>query len=351
MVETRQCVVFATPGLIPLEAFTTFGVNVKPNSTNPFGFFGTGLKYAVAVLLRHGCEVVVWRGAVKYVFYISQRDFRGKGFTFVRMKKSTRNWKGLWATSYSDLPFTLELGKNWELWQAFRELHTNTLDEGGKTYILSDYDGDDFGPEDNTHIVVYGSKFIDEFHDRHRNFLPDGETERSDQGIQVIDRPSKHIYYRGVRIMDLKEEAEHTYNFLRHVDLTEDRTAKHPLLLEMELCRHIMESEDEPFVRKAVGAPVGRYESRMNFGYVDYVKPSRVFRTVAERSPNPTIREIWDRAQPTVPDSVTLHIRIPRSEVTDPEMEQLRQAVAMIWNLDEESLEIKNMAVPEEVAF
>ena len=55
-------IVHSTPGLIDLRAFTTFGVNSKPNSKNPIGYFGTGLKYAVAVLARHKCPVTVWIG-------------------------------------------------------------------------------------------------------------------------------------------------------------------------------------------------------------------------------------------------------------------------------------------------
>ena len=58
---TRECVVFSTNGLIPLQAFTMFGLNAKPESKNPFGFFGTGLKIAIAVCLRMQQEVVIWR--------------------------------------------------------------------------------------------------------------------------------------------------------------------------------------------------------------------------------------------------------------------------------------------------
>jgi hypothetical protein len=355
MSELRACVAFATPGLIPLESFTTFGVNVKPQSVNPFGFFGTGLKYAVAVLLRHGCEVVVWRGLVKYTFYVKQEDFRGKDFGFVRMKKEQYNLKDrvLFRPQYERLPFTLELGKTWELWQAFRELETNTRDENGTTQL--EYWGADSRPQraDGTVILVFGSKFIDEFHDMGRNFLEGGLSEREGpEWLQVLDKPSRHIYYRGVRIMDLKEEALYTYNILRQVDLTEDRTAKYPTIVESWIAEYIMSSEDEGFVSKVTRAPPRAYESRMNYAYVgSYARRSPVFTGAAETSTNPTIREIWDRAQPTIPDSVTLHIVIPRSEVTDDEMAELRTAVATIWNLDDDQLEIKNMAKPEEVEF
>src|SRR4051794_443467 len=99
-----SCVAFVTPGLIPLEAFTTFGVNAKPNSTNPFGYFGTGLKYAIAVCLRNGCKVVMVRDGVEYMFFTSQQSFRGTDFDFVRMRKKTFMGK----YTYTKLPFTLD---------------------------------------------------------------------------------------------------------------------------------------------------------------------------------------------------------------------------------------------------
>jgi hypothetical protein len=46
-------VVFENPGEIDAAAIRTFGVSVKEGE-NPIGFFGTGLKYAIAILLRTG---------------------------------------------------------------------------------------------------------------------------------------------------------------------------------------------------------------------------------------------------------------------------------------------------------
>jgi len=42
-------IVFENQGEIDLIAFTPFGVNTK-ETDSPIGFFGTGLKYATAVL-------------------------------------------------------------------------------------------------------------------------------------------------------------------------------------------------------------------------------------------------------------------------------------------------------------
>jgi hypothetical protein len=349
---TKPCVVFSTPGLIPLESFTTFGVNAKPNSTNPFGYFGTGLKYAISVLLREEQEVVLYRGRDKYTFYLKREDFRDKQFSFVRMKLERWSILGFFGSpQYTKLPFTTELGKNWKLWQAFRELETNTRDEGGETYLNEpEWERDhldasrlDYGRLqadsmniDSTQICVYGNRFIDEYHDRHRNFLPEGKVVREDAALQVIDKPSKHVYYRSVRIMDLSEEAEFTYNFLSHVDHTEDRTAMYPSYLEMKIAEHISQSEDEEFLSRAVGTR--RYERNFNYGYAS--TPSTPFIQVARESPNPTAREIAEKWMQPITPTTRIIITVPRSEVSDDEMERIRLEVMEILGVE---VELKDM--------
>ncbi|WP_324009272.1 hypothetical protein, partial [Parvimonas sp. M20] len=173
------------------------------------------LKIAIAVLLRHGVEVTIHRGHEQYVFYTQKADFRGKSFAFVRMKRRN-SLLGRW--TYSKLPFTTELGKHWELWMAFRELHSNTLDENGETFVPVVNSGygtmyansqPDAPQIECTDIVVEGAAYLDCWHDRARVFLPDGLKIRTDEeDVQVLDRASKYLYYRGLRVLDLKEEAQ-----------------------------------------------------------------------------------------------------------------------------------------------
>ena len=314
-------VVFSTPGLIPIEAFTTFGMSAKPESTNPFGKFGTGLKIAVAVCLRYRQEVIVWRGKDKYTFFTQDKDFRGKQFQKVRMKREWKNldklYKKPFSRSYHDLPFTTELGKHWELWQAFREFQTNTMDENGWTCTV-DRPGEN-DDTDITRIQVTGSKFVDEYHDRNRNFLEDGLTVRegSDR-IQVIDKPSSHIYFRGVRVHDLKEEAMYTYNFLMDVELTEDRTAKYPFILESYIAEYFMTTESPDKIRIAVSSPKeGSFERSLPYRYTS-VLPSKAFTEAAQKSPNVGARELV-KVKETTSSSTILTIRIPKPYITDEE--------------------------------
>ena len=142
-------------GLIDLRAFTTFGINAKPNTNSPIGYFGPGLKYAIAVLVREGLKVTVWIGTEPHEFYCEPSNFRGKDFSLIRMRRQrgvTRKWMA------TDLPFTTELGKNWKLWMALRELHSNTLDENGLT-IRGKLSGE-IGKEGCTRIVNGPQSFV-----------------------------------------------------------------------------------------------------------------------------------------------------------------------------------------------
>src|SRR5437867_1027619 len=96
--------VFENPGVIDPRSITTFGVSSKDNASKAIGFFGTGLKYAIAILLRNGCGITIYSGGKKYTFGVFKEEIRNDTFQIVTMN----NVK---------LGFTTELGKTWEMWQ------------------------------------------------------------------------------------------------------------------------------------------------------------------------------------------------------------------------------------------
>ena len=63
-----QLLLFENPGEIDPRLIGSFGVNVKDDPSTAFGFFGTGLKYALAILLRTGHEVTIQSGLTEHRF-------------------------------------------------------------------------------------------------------------------------------------------------------------------------------------------------------------------------------------------------------------------------------------------
>ena len=215
-------VYFANNDTLDLDVIKVMGVSVK-NNENPIGYFGTGLKYAISVLLRNDHKVVLKTNGEKYTFTTRPIEIRGVEFQgcFINDEK---------------LPFTTDLGKNWEVWQAFRELYSNTLDELG--------DVSDQPLEDNTVLIVQGAACHEAYLARDEIFLR-GEPAIKHGNIEIHRKPSKYLYYRGVRVWDLPKPSIYTYNIIDGQKLTEDRTIDNTQGLMYRLANTLPEIEDE----------------------------------------------------------------------------------------------------------
>lgn len=287
-----RSVVFATPGKLDLRSIMTFGLNSKPNTGHPIGFFGTGLKYAIAVLTRHNIPISLHIDGQLWTVSTEKSQFRDKEVTEVFLERHRK----MLPPQVRKLPFTTELGKTWELWQAFRELYSNTLDEKGDTFVHEaawDDHVQSYTPPKKrgmTYIVVESEDFVQEYFDREKTFLPEGlAAQESTEDIQVFDRPSKYVYYRGIRVLDLKEHeySSLTYNILRRIELTEDRTAKSQWEVQYCLAVALAAHEDPEIIKKAVTskAPL---ERGMNFTWGN---PSSVFLQTVDSLPRKDISQ------------------------------------------------------------
>lgn len=316
---------FVTDGAIDIRAFTTFGVNAKPKTNNPIGYFGTGLKYAVAVLCRLGGKVVVMIDGVEHEFYAKGTEFRGKDFDLVRMRKR-KDMFSRWR--YEQLPFTTEFGKNWEPWQVFRELESNTRDEGGSTFLVDDEDphGMSFLNDDHrgkTVILVQDEQVIEAYLNRDQIFLPEALTEReTTEKVQVFNTPSRHIYFRGLRVMDLDKPSAFTYNILGPVDLTEDRTVKYTFLVLSTIRQHVMHSQDPEFIRTVLELDEKKHwEAKLDFDDAwDMAGPTflaAVRKQMDDERPLLSrARTYYERYHPTVStDDPTIQIEMLRSKL------------------------------------
>lgn len=254
-----RAVVHKTRGKLDLRSLTVFGLNSKPATDTPIGYFGTGLKYAVAVLARNNIPVTFWIDGKKWTVEQDDTKFRDKQFKSLFLKRHTLIPKTI------NLPFTTELGKNWEIWQAFRELESNTRDELGITFIADNLTpGYALG---YTLIEVNDDKYVQCYYDKDQYFLPDGLTARDgNDRIQVFARKSNAVYYRSIKVLDLKEPSENTYNILTGIQLTEDRTVSE-WSANYEIQQYLAQSQDREVVRRAISAPHKTHERKFDYEY------------------------------------------------------------------------------------
>lgn len=252
---------FCNDEAIDLNAIALMGVSVKVG-TSPIGFFGTGLKFSIATLLRTGHEVTLIRNGETIPFSVDHETIRGEAFDRVRMGDER-------------LGFTTKLGRTWEPWQAYRELYCNCVDEQGSI--------NDFAPE-----VEYGTIFavngegIEQCHrNRHEIFLSTKPI-AAIADCEIHSGAGVNAYYRGVKAHKHGRHALFTYNVLAKLDLTEDRTIKHASLLEHYAEQAVANCDDEDLIQTALMAPEGTFEQGFDYSGICW-KPSDAFMAVAFR--------------------------------------------------------------------
>lgn len=124
------------PGVAPEEAFTLLGASTKRGGDNTavIGKFGTGNKQAIAVLLRHDIQPVVFAGSLKMEFGTRCQKvndgMRESSFNRVFVKFGGKDVTGSSRTSTDDLGYVLEHGStDWDDPKlGLREFVSNALD-------------------------------------------------------------------------------------------------------------------------------------------------------------------------------------------------------------------------------
>lgn len=290
-------------------SISTFGINAKDND-NAIGFFGTGLKYAIAVILREGCEIVIRSGGYVFEFNTVDKTIRDKCFKVIHMNGMP-------------LGFTTELGKNWKMWQAFRELYCNALDEGGdvQSGTIAFCDNHD---SESTVVAVSGEKFHDIYESKNNIVLESSPFIKTD-ACDIHHGESGYIYYKGVRIYDGFARSMFTYNIKSNLDITEDRTARYEHQMRYKIVTAIAKSVDVKFIQSVI-CPV---KNSFEHGILDYDEvqgtPSDTFLDVAE-----SLRLSKD-LNISVLRLLAKHRRIPepeRIELTDVQQKMLSRAIS-----------------------
>lgn len=263
-----MAVIFKNPGLIDINGSLILGVNVK-DTDNPIGIFGTGLKYAIAVVLRDGGSISIWRGKKEYKFDRRERPFRGKVFQVITM-----NGK--------ELNFTDRMGLNWQPWQAYRELWSNARDEKG--FVVSDRESAVEPDRESTTIIV-NSPGIDLAHQQRNTIILTTIPEVEMKGVSAHIGEAEYVFYKGIRVATMdKKKTLYTYNLTSPQMLTEDRTLMYPGVVKRQIAEGIVQCTSIPFLSTVLdkGKVSEHFESTITFSEFKHLTPSTAFMNVAD---------------------------------------------------------------------
>lgn len=255
---------FTNPGELDIRGATIMGLHAKESES--IGYFGTGLKYAIAVLLREHHQITIWSGLTKYSFGIKVESFRGKQVGFIIMSEDDGEPK--------ELGFTTDLGKNWKLWQAYRELRSNAMDEAGEVSFTPTE------PQAGRTVIRVTGAAIEEVHTNSSTIFLESEPIQRLEGVSVHKGPSPYVFYRGVRAAQLNHQSIYTYNIHREMALTEDRTLAIYYYIGQHIGRAVRGSTDRLFIRAMLTMSDTTFEgTEIDYDWAN--TPSQEFEEVA----------------------------------------------------------------------
>lgn len=282
-------IVFENSGEIDPRLISLIGVNVKENS-NAIGYFGTGLKYAVACLSRWGESLIIQSGEAEFSFCIEEQRIRGQTFGVIVMHS---------AIDQLQLGFTTDLGKRWEPWMVYRELWCNAHDEPDtRVYVPPKIPTPVAGM---TRVIASGPKIAQAHNNRNDFILEPREPLHVLPGLEIYEGEGKRIFYRGVAVQALAKPSLYTYNITEHLYLTEDRTAG-SWTTDPIIVRGLSQIEDRSVIDATLTAPSEALESRLDYDYA--------------RDPGPAWNERAQHLALTRPMDIPATVRRKHVEVT-----------------------------------
>lgn len=334
-------IIFSNPGLIDIDAALMMGVNAKASDT-AIGYFGTGLKFAIATLLRNDCAVTIHRGAERFDFTTEPFETRGKAFDRVVMIRaplhSANNYGFKSEPTKENLGFTTALGKNWEVWQAFRELYTNAIDEGGQISRDDSFPLENLIVAGEVTVIAVSGAAIEKAYAERSAFLLEGKPDIETETVDIFNRPSNGIFYRGLCIYRTEHPMKQTFNIKRYCTLSEDRMASHQFQLHEAIAKGMDElcakEEHRDLTESILCAPKQSYERSINYnGIFDSDARSDAFIETVGRLVKTRENDLNDHAKKAYNRLAKEKVELAEAKISSLEALMLAKAMAFAEKL------------------
>lgn len=257
---------FCNNGSISLLDIISMGDSSKRGDSSKHGTFDSGLKYAIALLLRNGLDIVIYDRKETYTFSTKEVTEGHKTKELITVTTSSDNKEHVTG-------FAKNLGFNWELWMAFRELYSNMLDERGKMYLEdSNNNHSKFHDFDICVSVQVPQEILDEWS---KYFISDSDRVVISNGsVTCFENSSGHLklYKNGILIFEDEDTpALYKYDY-KHASIDERRVLNKQGDFDYEVGRMISTTTDESFIVNMlteVSNGNNYYEGGLNYSYLN----------------------------------------------------------------------------------
>jgi hypothetical protein len=239
-------------------AFHLLGASSKRGNDNKIGFFGSGNKYALALLLRKKIEFKVFTGKKEIKFDVKELEFRGDKYNVIIVDGQQTS-------------LTTDMGPTWEDWFIIREFYCNAIDEGGEKITVTDH----FDPEEGkTTIFIEQTEELSKFFsqvDRYllinKKMLEIKQTNYGAVGIIEAKEDEFICYRKGIRVYPENTlKSLYRYNF-DLIQINESRLAMYEHEIQERIASFFAVTSNENYIRNYIENWQGTYEADAKWEY------------------------------------------------------------------------------------
>lgn len=253
----------ANNGLLDIRLIALMGGSTKSADHTKIGQFGTGLKYAIAYLVRHEVKFKLFVGEEEVLFESKDENISGKYFKEIYCNGKSMN-------------ITTHYGYQWKAWEALREIYCNSLDEGGTIKQVVNSEKGLTGKTNTTTFYIELNKEINDVNQNWGQYFYKDKPLFEDANVAIYLNPGEtlKLYKNGVLIQESEYyKSLFTYD-LKQANLNELR--QYQGYLSSDIGRSVL-SANNVVIQTLIEAikddkKADMYEVKLDWSYLTYTK-------------------------------------------------------------------------------
>lgn len=222
-------------GEIEPQALTLLGASTKRNDTTKIGQFGSGNKYALAYLLRNDYGLKIFSGETEIAIDVRKEKYRENEYGVIHINGQQTS-------------ITTEFGKDWEFWQALREIYCNALDEG---QCEMDYVQNITPKAGETHFYIQNKEAAVEFLSKFDDYFSVNKKvlfECAEGSIIEKSGTTANIYRKGIKCFNSNKQSTYDYTF-NNIKVDENRLVTYTWQVEETMWNIIYQCTDKEVIK------------------------------------------------------------------------------------------------------
>jgi len=251
---------FYNNGILSLIDLMTMGDSSKREQSDKIGKFDSGLKYALVILHRHNINVTIQSGGFTYTFdsIVESDSVTHKAKELLRVNVTTPEGNKTQHTT----AFAINMGHEWKLWMAVRELYANCLDEKGVYRIIDSEPTEQY----DTHIKLDGCEDLQEIINRWDEYFLSSEPLFKHGSISVHPNPEENlkIYKNGILVYYSKgSDSRYVYDY-SNADIDEMRVLRNRWYADNAICQALCSCDSIDFIQDFIKGHDDSFESSLS---------------------------------------------------------------------------------------